>query len=78
MVQFTHESHLYLHTHSQKLEISSVQRVKRSVNMRQHLAVYTCVVSKNAGVQRVKTPAKTPLIYGIQKIKQFHPLHDLG
>ncbi len=29
--------------------------------MRQHLAIYTSVASKNAGVRRVKTPVETPL-----------------
>ncbi len=61
-VQFTHcESYLYSRTRSQKLEISSVYRVKRSVNMRHHLAVYTSVASKNASMQRVKMRMKTPL-----------------
>ncbi len=49
VVQFTRsESHLYSHTRSQKLKISSVLRVKRSVYMRQRLAIYTSVASKNA------------------------------
>ncbi len=30
--------------------------------MRQHLAIYTSVASKNASMQRVKTPVKTPLL----------------
>ncbi len=46
---------------SQKLEISSVQRVKCSVYML-CLAIYTSIASKNAGVQRVKTLVKTPLM----------------
>ncbi len=60
-VQFTpSDSHLY--SRSQKLEISSVKRVKCSVNRRQRLAIYTGVAGKNASVQQVKTPVKTPLI----------------
>ncbi len=39
-----------------------IARKKRSVYTRQHLAVYTSVASKNAGVQRVKTPVKTLLL----------------
>ncbi len=51
-VQFTYsESHLYSHKRSKKLEISSVWRVKHSVNTRQRLAIYTSVASKNAAVQ---------------------------
>ncbi len=62
-VQFTcSTSHLYSRMHLQKLEILSVYQVKRSVDMQQHLVVYTSVASKNAGVKRVKTPVKTPLI----------------
>ncbi len=52
---------MYSCTRSQKLEISSVLRVKRSVYTQQCLAVYTTVASKNIGVQRVKTPVKTRL-----------------
>ncbi len=62
-VQFTRsESHLYSHTHLQKLEISSMWRVKCSLYTRQSLAVYTSIASKNGGVQRVKTPVKTTLL----------------
>ncbi len=31
--------------------------------MRQRLTVYTSVASKNVGVQRIKTPMKTPLLW---------------
>ncbi len=57
---YTQQVHLY--SRSQKLKISSVQQVKHSVYTRQHLAVYMSVASKNAGVQRVKTLVKTPLL----------------
>ncbi len=71
-VQFTHsESHFYSCTCSQKLEILSTWRVKYSVNMRQHLAFYTSVASKNTGVQRVKTPVKTPLLKIQNKNRKF-------
>ncbi len=57
---YTQRVHSYLR--SQKLEISSVWRVKHSVYTRQRLAVYTSVARKNAGVRRVKTRVKTPLL----------------
>ncbi len=37
-------------------------QVKRSVYTQQHLAVYMSVASKNTGMQRVKTPVKTPFL----------------
>ncbi len=67
-IQFTRsEFYLYSRTHLQKLEIPSVCRVKRSVYTQQCLAVYTSSASKNAGVQRVKTPVKTPLKWEKQR-----------
>ncbi len=48
--------HSYSRTRSQKLEISNMQRVKCSMYMRQHLAIYTSVASKNAGAKSSVQP----------------------
>ncbi len=72
-IQFTcSKSHLY----SQKLENLSVQRVKCRVNTRQRLAVFTSVAGKNTGVQRVKTPVKTPLSNLTKKKLCLEVLHE--
>ncbi len=63
-IQFTHSKfHLYSRMRSQKLKISGVHRAKCSVNVWQHLALYTSVTNKNVGMQLVKTPVKTPLLF---------------
>ncbi len=69
-IQFTrNKSHLYSRMRSQKLKISTMWRVKHSLNTQQHLAIYTSVASKNAGMQRVKTPMKTLLLHSVGQLK---------
>ncbi len=77
VIQFRYsESHLYSHTRSQKLAILSEKRVKCIVNTRQRLAIHTSIASKNTGVQRVKTPVKTFLLFVNLPIRSSHYLEN--